>query len=42
MPVEVRVPSLGDSVIEATVGAWAKKDGDSVAAGEVLVQLETE
>ena len=42
MPVEVRVPSLGESVVEATVGAWAKKPGDAVAAGEVLVQLETE
>ena len=42
MPVEVRVPSLGESVIEATVGAWVKKPGDAVAAGEVLVQLETE
>ncbi len=42
MPVEVRVPVLGESVVEATVGAWLKKEGDGVEAGEPLVQLETE
>jgi 2-oxoglutarate dehydrogenase E2 component (dihydrolipoamide succinyltransferase) len=42
MPVEVRVPVLGESVVEATIGAWLKQAGDSVEAGEPLVQLETE
>ena len=42
MPTEVRVPALGESVVEATVGAWLKKEGDPVQAGEPLVQLETE
>jgi 2-oxoglutarate dehydrogenase E2 component (dihydrolipoamide succinyltransferase) len=42
MPVEVRVPTLGESVVEATVGAWLKREGESVEAGETLVQLETE
>jgi 2-oxoglutarate dehydrogenase E2 component (dihydrolipoamide succinyltransferase) len=42
MPVEVRVPALGESVVEATVGAWLKQPGEAVAAGEALVQLETE
>jgi 2-oxoglutarate dehydrogenase E2 component (dihydrolipoamide succinyltransferase) len=42
MPVEVRVPTLGESVVEATVGAWLKHEGDAVDAGEALVQLETE
>ncbi|MBV8713907.1 MAG: 2-oxoglutarate dehydrogenase complex dihydrolipoyllysine-residue succinyltransferase [Chloroflexi bacterium] len=42
MPVEVRVPVLGESVVEATVGAWLKHEGDAVEAGEPLVQLETE
>jgi 2-oxoglutarate dehydrogenase E2 component (dihydrolipoamide succinyltransferase) len=42
MPVEVRVPKLGESVVEATVGAWLKHEGDAVEAGEALVQLETE
>src|SRR5207237_8750617 len=42
MPIEVRVPTLGESVVEATVGAWLKHEGDAVEAGEALVQLETE
>jgi len=42
MPTEVRVPTLGESIVEATVGAWLKKEGDPVQAGEPLVQLETE
>jgi 2-oxoglutarate dehydrogenase E2 component (dihydrolipoamide succinyltransferase) len=42
MPVEVRVPVLGESVVEATVGAWLKREGDAVEAGEPIVQLETE
>jgi len=42
MPVEVRVPVLGESVVEATVGTWLKREGDAVEAGESLVQLETE
>src|ERR1700756_978486 len=42
MPVEVHVPVLGESVVEATVGAWLKHEGEPVEAGEALVQLETE
>jgi len=42
MPIEVRVPVLGESVVEATVGAWLKREGEAVDAGESLVQLETE
>lgn len=42
MPIEVRVPVLGESVVEATVGAWLKHEGDRVEAGDALVQLETE
>jgi 2-oxoglutarate dehydrogenase E2 component (dihydrolipoamide succinyltransferase) len=42
MPVEVRVPVLGESVVEATVGAWLKHEGEVVEAGESLVQLETD
>jgi 2-oxoglutarate dehydrogenase E2 component (dihydrolipoamide succinyltransferase) len=42
MPAEVRVPTLGESVVEATVGAWLKREGERVEAGEPLVQLETE
>ena len=42
MATEIRVPTLGESVIEATVGQWFKKVGDSVAADEPLVELETD
>ena len=42
MPIDVRVPVLGESVVEATVGAWLKHEGERVEAGEALVQLETE
>jgi 2-oxoglutarate dehydrogenase E2 component (dihydrolipoamide succinyltransferase) len=42
MPTEVRVPALGESVVEATVGTWLKREGEAVEAGETLVQLETE
>src|SRR5437870_11095937 len=42
MPVEVRVPVLGESVVEATVGAWLKHEGEAVEAGDSLVQLETD
>jgi 2-oxoglutarate dehydrogenase E2 component (dihydrolipoamide succinyltransferase) len=38
----VRVPMLGESVVEATVGPWLKREGEHVEAGEALVQLETE
>ncbi len=42
MPAEVRVPVLGESIVDATVGAWLKREGEQVEAGEALVQLETE
>ena len=42
MPVELRVPVLGESVTEATVGSWLKHEGDVVEAGEPLVELETD
>jgi 2-oxoglutarate dehydrogenase E2 component (dihydrolipoamide succinyltransferase) len=42
MAVEIRVPPLGESVVEATVGRWTKKQGDQVAKDEVLVELETD
>ncbi len=40
--VEVTVPSLGESVTEATIGQWLKKAGDTVARDEPIVELETE
>jgi 2-oxoglutarate dehydrogenase E2 component (dihydrolipoamide succinyltransferase) len=36
------VPQLGESVVEARVARWLKKEGDAVAAGEPVVELETE
>jgi 2-oxoglutarate dehydrogenase E2 component (dihydrolipoamide succinyltransferase) len=42
MAVEIRVPTLGESIVEATVGKWLKQVGDTVAAGEMLVDLETD
>src|SRR5438105_4237526 len=42
MPVEIRVPMLGESVLEATIGRWLKQVGEPVALGEPLVELETD
>src|SRR5438067_6984228 len=42
MPIEVRVPTTGESVAEATVGTWLKHAGDHVEAGEPLVEIETD
>ena len=42
MATEIRVPTLGESVTEATIGKWFKKVGDTIAADEPLVELETD
>ncbi|MEO1537024.1 MAG: 2-oxoglutarate dehydrogenase complex dihydrolipoyllysine-residue succinyltransferase [Pseudomonadota bacterium] len=42
MSTEIRVPTLGESVTEATVATWFKKPGDSVAVDEMLCELETD
>ncbi|MEQ1899603.1 MAG: 2-oxoglutarate dehydrogenase complex dihydrolipoyllysine-residue succinyltransferase [Devosia sp.] len=42
MAVEIRVPALGESVTEATIGQWFKKVGEAVAADEPVVELETD
>ena len=39
MTSEVRVPTLGESVTEATVATWFKKPGDTVAVDEMLCEL---
>src|SRR5215469_10429174 len=39
---EIRVPTLGESVTEATIGKWFKHPGDAVAVDEPLVELETD
>jgi 2-oxoglutarate dehydrogenase E2 component (dihydrolipoamide succinyltransferase) len=42
MATEIRVPTLGESVTEATIGKWFKKVGDAIAADEPIVELETD
>jgi 2-oxoglutarate dehydrogenase E2 component (dihydrolipoamide succinyltransferase) len=42
MTIEIRVPTLGESVTEATVATWFKKPGDAVAVDEMLCELETD
>ncbi|MFZ4532998.1 MAG: 2-oxoglutarate dehydrogenase complex dihydrolipoyllysine-residue succinyltransferase [Alsobacter sp.] len=42
MATEIRVPTLGESVTEATIGKWFKKPGEAVKADEPLVELETD
>ena len=42
MSTEIRVPTLGESVTEATIGQWFKKVGDNVSADEPIVELETD
>src|SRR5881628_1515475 len=38
----IKVPPLGESIVEATVSRWQKQEGDAVAAGDTLVELETD
>ncbi|MGZ3703848.1 MAG: biotin/lipoyl-containing protein, partial [Bdellovibrionota bacterium] len=42
MRVEIKVPAVGESITEATIGQWLKKDGDQVKKNEVLLSLETD
>jgi 2-oxoglutarate dehydrogenase E2 component (dihydrolipoamide succinyltransferase) len=40
--LQITVPPLGESIVEATVSRWLKKEGESVASGDTLVELETD
>src|SRR5512146_3352464 len=42
MDEEIKVPDMGESVIEATVVNWMKQEGEQVAAGDPVVELETD
>jgi 2-oxoglutarate dehydrogenase E2 component (dihydrolipoamide succinyltransferase) len=42
MSVEIRVPPLGESLVDAVVGTWLKGEGESVNRGDVLLELETD
>ena len=40
--LQIKVPPLGESIVEATVSGWLKKEGEPVASGETIVELETD
>jgi 2-oxoglutarate dehydrogenase E2 component (dihydrolipoamide succinyltransferase) len=40
--ISIKVPQLGESIVEATVARWLRKEGEPVTAGETLVELETD
>ena len=40
--ISIKVPPLGESIVEATISRWAKQEGEAVEAGETLVELETD
>jgi 2-oxoglutarate dehydrogenase E2 component (dihydrolipoamide succinyltransferase) len=42
MPVNIVVPEMGESIVDARIARWLKKEGDAVAVGEPLVELETD
>src|ERR1700682_5036276 len=42
MSVEIRVPALGESIVDAVIATWLKHEGDAVSVGDVLVELETD
>src|SRR3954469_24020278 len=42
MSIEIKVPAMGESVTEATVARWFKKEGDAVKRDEPLLELETD
>src|SRR5436190_23083824 len=42
MAVEIKVPSVGESITEGVLSRWLKKDGDAVRSGEPLFELETD
>jgi 2-oxoglutarate dehydrogenase E2 component (dihydrolipoamide succinyltransferase) len=40
--ISIKVPPLGESIVEATISRWVKREGEAVAAGDTLVELETD
>lgn len=42
MSVEIKVPEMGESITEATIANWVKKEGESVKQDEILLELETD
>src|ERR1043166_4130054 len=42
MPIEITMPKLTDTMTEATLAKWLKKEGDSVKAGDMIAEVETD
>src|ERR1700730_5042764 len=42
MSVEIRVPALGESIVDAVIASWLKHEGDAINVGDALVELETD
>src|SRR6266567_8814490 len=42
MPGEIRVPTMGESIVDAVIASWLKHEGDSVSQGDAVVELETD
>ena len=42
MPSNIVVPEVGESIVDARVAKWLRKEGDAVSAGDPLVELETD
>ncbi|MGB3305921.1 MAG: biotin/lipoyl-containing protein, partial [Thermomicrobiales bacterium] len=42
MAIEIKVPPLGESLVDAVVGTWLKGEGDEISRGETILELETD
>jgi len=42
MPSNIVVPEVGESIVDARIAKWLRREGDQVAAGDPLVELETD
>ena len=42
MAIEIKVPSLGESVVEATIAKWHKNEGDQVDVDQPILELQTD
>ena len=42
MAIEIKVPPLGESLVDAVVGTWLKSEGESISRGETILELETD
>src|SRR6188472_1962316 len=42
MPIELKVPPVGESITEVQIGDWLKAEGDSVSRDEIIVKIETD